>query len=245
MNPLPDSRTVHVWMASPDGLLAAAPGHAAWLSPGERERAARHRRPGDGGRYLATRVLVRGVLSGLVDQAPGALDFVETAHGRPSLLPPGLHGIDFNTSRSTSWVVLAVHRGAACGIDVEDLSRANDITAVARRFAPSERDLLDRTPEADRRRTFFALWTLKEAFFKALGTGLTVPLRSAAFTLEPGQPARARLEPGIAEDPASWSFLQLAPDPRHLVAVAVRRGGPPALVVHGEVETCRAVAAAA
>jgi 4'-phosphopantetheinyl transferase len=239
-----DARTVHVWMAHPDRLLAAAPGHASWLSPAERARATRYRDPEDGARYRATRVLIRGILAGVVGRRPGTLDFVENAHGRPSLRAPVAGGLDFNVSRSPAWAVLAVNAGAACGIDVEDLSRGNDIASIARRFAPSERALLERVPEAERRRTFFALWTLKEAFLKALGTGLTLPLGAAAFTLEPGQPPRATFGPALAEDPAAWSFAQLMPDAGHLAAVAVRSGQPPTLVVHGEVETCETVAAA-
>lgn len=239
-----DERQLHVFLAHPDRLLAAAPGHAGWLSPAERARAARYRNPEDGARYRATRVLVRGILAGVVGQAPGALEFVENAHGRPSLRAEGAGGLDFNASRSPAWVALAVHRGAPCGIDVEDLSRANDLAAVARRFAPSERAALDGMAEPERRHTFFALWTLKEAFLKALGTGLTVQLGAAAFTLEPGQPPRVSFGPALAEDPAAWSFAQLAPDAGHLAAVAVRSGQRPTLVLHDERETCAAVAAA-
>ena len=168
---LPEPGTAHVFLASPGALLAAARSHPSWLSEGERARAARTRAPEGRDGYLATRVLVRGVLARTLGRSPRELTFVENAHGRPSLEPPA-EGVDFNASRSPAWVALVLTRGTACGIDVEDLQRRAGVDTVARAFAPEERALLDRAPASERRRVFFELWTLKEAFLKARGTGI-------------------------------------------------------------------------
>jgi 4'-phosphopantetheinyl transferase len=231
----------HLFLAHPDRLLEAAPAHAVWLSVAEREHAERFQRLGDGARYRATRVLVRGVLSGLLAKPPGALVFEEGAHGRPSLRA-GTGPLDFNASRSRAWVALLVTAGVPCGVDVEDVSRKADVLGIARAFAPSERALLEAAQGEERRRAFFALWTLKEATLKALGTGLTLPLSACAFRLEAEKPPQVTFNGVVAEDAKDWSFRQLAPDAGHLVAVAVRESVPPELVVHSEAETCAAVA---
>ena len=232
----------HLFLAHPETLLAAVPGHAQWLSAAEKEHAERFRRLGDGARYRATRVLVRGILSGLLARPPGRLDFEEGPHGRPALRA-GVGRVDFNASRSRAWVALVVTAGAACGVDVEDLSRQADVLGIARAFAPSERAVLEAAQGEERRRTFFALWTLKEATLKALGTGLTLPLSACAFHLEPEKPPRVTFGGVLAEDPKEWSFAQIAPDAGSLLAVAVRRAEPPEFILHAEAETCAAVAA--
>ncbi len=234
----------HVFLAHPEGLLAAAPQHADWLSAPERARAERYRVPGGATRYRATRVLVRGVLAGLLGRPPGELEFVELAHGRPALRD-GTATLDFNVSRCSSWVALVVTAGIACGVDVEDVTREANFLGIARAFAPSERSLLEAATPEERRRLFFQLWTLKEATLKALGTGLSLSLGACAFHFEEARPPQVTFSSPIAEDAAEWSFSQLAPDARHLLAVAVRSARAPELVLHGNAETCAAVAAVA
>jgi 4'-phosphopantetheinyl transferase len=233
---------VHLFLAHPDSLLDAAPRHADWLSPKEREHAERYRQLGDTARYRATRVLVRGVLAGLLGRGPAELEFVEGAHGRPALLP-GSGPLDFNASRSRAWVGLVVSpAGVSCGIDVEDVSRKTDVLAIARAFAPEERALLEAAAEKERRRHFFELWTLKEATLKALGTGLTLSLSACAFRLEPPGAPHVTFASTVADDAKAWSFTQMALDADHLVAVAVRSSEAPEFVFHLDAETCAAVA---
>ncbi len=234
---------VHLFLARPEALLEAAPQHAAWLSTEERARAQAFRQPGDGARYRATRALVRGVLAGLTGQPAAQLDFVQRAHGRPAL-QPGPDGLDFNASRSHGLLALVVTSGASCGVDVEDVTRKADVLGVARAFAPEERAWLQGQSPEEARRHFFRLWTLKEATLKALGTGLSVSLGACAFQLATGESPRVRFGPAIKEAAADWAFTQLAPDSGHLVAVAVRRPLPVDFVVHGDAETCAAVAEA-
>jgi 4'-phosphopantetheinyl transferase len=232
----------HLFLARPESLLAAAPQHTGWLSGPELERASRYRRPTDSVRYRATRVLVRGVLAALLGQPPSELGFVELAHGRPALRP-GTASLDFNASRCPSWVALVVTAGAPCGVDVEDVSREANFLAIARAFAPAERSLLEVSSPLERRQHFFALWTLKEATLKALGTGLTLSLGACAFRVEQAKPPRVTFSGPVAENPADWCFYQLAPDPQHLLAIAVRSACPLELVRHDDAETCAVVAA--
>jgi len=237
---LPPPGTAQIFIAHPERLLAAAPGHAAWLSAEERARAGRYRRPADRAGYLATRVLVRGILAGVLGRSPDALRFEEGPHGKPSLRPPA-EGLAFSASRTPAWVALAVTRGAACGIDVEGVHRPVDVEAIARRFAPAERTLLERSDPAERRRVFFRLWTLKEACLKANGRGLAAGLDACSFSLPAAAPPRASFAASLGENPERWSFFLLEPDSDHLLALALGTSAAPPPEVSGEAETCRRV----
>ena len=230
----------HVFFAHAERLLASAPDFRRWLSLPEREHAERFRQPGHGAQYRATRVLVRGVLGGLLGRPPQALDFVLHPHGRPALRP-GTAALDFNASRSRASVALVVTSGEACGVDVEDTSRTVDVLSIARTFAPAERALLQASAGEERQLHFFQLWTLKEATLKALGTGLTLSLGACAFQLQPSGPPSVTFGGGLQEAPEAWCFLQRAVDSTHLVAVAVRSAQPLAFVFHDDAETCAAV----
>ncbi len=204
----------HLFVAHPDSLLAAAPGHAGWLSAPEREHAERYRRLGDAMGYRATRVLVRGVLAGLLGKRAAELDFVEGAHGRPALRA-GTGELDFNASRSRAWVALVVTAGAPCGVDVEDVSRNADVLGIGRAFAPSERSLLEVAQGEERRRQFFALWTLKEATLKALGDGphaLPIGVRFPARA-RPASPRHLRGRAGRGRDEVVLRPVRSGPGP--------------------------------
>jgi 4'-phosphopantetheinyl transferase len=232
----------HLFLGHPESLLEAAPGHLLWLSAKEKEKAERFRQPGDGARYLATRVLVRGILAGFLGRPPAELAFVDGPHGRPRLAP-GFGALDFNASRARAWVALLVTGGAACGVDVEDVKRTADFLGIARAFAPEERASLESASPSDIRRRFFALWTLKEAALKGLGTGLSLSLGACAFRLQDGAPPVATFSAAAGDSAAEWTFSQLAPDSGHLVAVAVRSQSPLQLLLHEDAEVCAALRA--
>jgi 4'-phosphopantetheinyl transferase len=232
----------HLFIARPETLLASAPGHLSWLSAAETERAARFRQPGDGARYRATRVLVRGVLAGILGRPPAELAFVEGPHGRPRLAS-GTASLDFNASRSRAWLALVVTGGVACGVDVEDVERPADFLGIARAFALEERESLESASLAERGRRFFQLWTLKEAALKGLGTGLTLSLGACAFVPQEGAPPKATFSAAAGDSAGEWTFRHVAPDSRHLIAVAVRTQRPLQLLVHEDAEVCAGLAA--
>ena len=121
------------------------------------------------------RDLVRSILAGYLDAKPEALTFVHGPHGKPELESAGT--LRFNFTRSGSFGLLAVTRGRDVGVDVERVEPRRALGPIADRlFGADEAAELRSLPEARRTRRFFELWTQKEAYAKALGVGLTVPL---------------------------------------------------------------------
>ena len=171
--PTPVPGEVHVWRVDL-GPAIAVPAESGVLSGEERARAGRFQRPADCARSLAARASLRELLSRYVGAAPAALRFTAGPHGKPELEQGVAAGAPrFNLAHSGRLVLLAF---AACdvGVDVEQLRDDVEIEGLARRFfAPEEIAAIHRATRGVRQvETFFRIWTRKEAFLKAMGTGL-------------------------------------------------------------------------
>jgi 4'-phosphopantetheinyl transferase len=212
--------------------------YRALLTPQELERNARYYFTHDRLRDLVTRACVRTVLSRYVAQvAPSEWCFEAGAHGRPTITnqEATLIGcaLDFNISHSGRLVLVAVTCNAALGVDVECTTRSAPLNIAADYFSAAERAMLLSRPEAERPESFYRLWTLKESYIKARGLGLSLPLRSFAFTLPPDGPIVFSTDISLADAPTRWSFLQWRVARDHLAALCVERKSstPVSLVV--------------
>ena len=215
---------VHIWFRSTESLDEAA--IAAAVSVLADEELARFRRfhfARDARDYAAAHALLRAALSRDGDRAPESWRFDKDAHDKPFLLDQGAVRTSFSLSHTRGMVACAVTRGADVdvGVDVECIDREVDAAEIAARFfAPVEARLLAQLDADARRDRFFDLWTLKEAFVKALGVGLSMSLASLVFAVDAA--GGVTLEtPDI--DTTAWQFALFAPGPRHRLAVAVRR----------------------
>lgn len=220
---------VHVDLVHTDNADAWAQREAylALLSPDEQERMKRLIFERDRRRFLLTRALVRTMLSRYGHVPPAEWQFIENVHGRPEILdrPHGVPDLRFNISHTDGLIACAVTIGREVGVDVEHIGRRLTHDVAGRFFAPQEVNDLTRLPEDEQQRAFFDYWTLKEAYIKARGFGLALPLADFAFTLSPTSPPRITFEPSLDDDPATWQFAQDWPTPLHRLGLAVRREG--------------------
>jgi 4'-phosphopantetheinyl transferase len=122
-------------------------------------------------------------------------------------------------------VACAVIRELDIGVDVESAARRLRHRDLAERFfGESELEALQALPPEGSRRRFFELWTLKEAYLKARGLGISVPLRSLQFRLSDSDPPLISFDPArVRDDAASWQFALHRPTETHTLAVAIRR----------------------
>lgn len=177
--------------------------------------------------FLVTRALVRTLLSRFVDMPAARWTFSCGDHGRPEVanLPPGSPPLRFNLSHTDGLAGCAVIVSRDVGLDVENVDRHVAHDVAGRFFAPREvADLRALAP--DRQRVaFFDYWTLKEAYIKARGLGLALPLHHFAFDLSGGGDPVITFDDAIDDDPASWQFRQAWATPRHRLALGVRSNG--------------------
>jgi len=173
--------------------------------------------------FLLSRVLVRSVLSHYAGNDLRAWEFTRNAYGKPSVSAPAGMPFEFNLSHTAGLVVCAVSLGRDLGVDVEDLRAASDNLHLARRyFAAAEAAALEALPPEEQPVAFLRFWTLKEAFIKARGMGLSIPLNDFAFSLHKDRPPTISLKPHDRENPDDWQFAALRLESRYQLAVAVR-----------------------
>jgi 4'-phosphopantetheinyl transferase len=194
----------------------------------ERDRAARFVRSCDRCHYTAAHALLRVMLSSFAAVPAQMWRFRVEPRGRPEIVP-GLSAIPlrFSLSHTDRLVAAAVTLRRPIGLDVEALDRSGvDMDGVIRFFAAEEIAFLKRCASEQRWQAFFEIWTMKEAFVKATGLGLSLPLDQFAVTLEPYRLLSAPSEWGSA---GLWQFRVLQPSPMHRMAVAARAGSASAL----------------
>lgn len=222
-------RAVHVDLLPTDNrdALARREQYLQLLAPDEHERMARFVFERDRVRFLLTRALVRTTLSRYAPVAPTDWHFIANAHGRPEILdrPAGVPDLRFNLSHTDGLIACAVTIGREVGIDVEHVGRRLTQDVAARFFAPAEVAHLHSLPADQQERVFFDYWTMKEAYIKARGFGLALPLGDFAFQFSPDQPPTITIEPSLEDDPATWQFQQDWPTPNHRLGLAIRRTG--------------------
>jgi 4'-phosphopantetheinyl transferase len=194
------------------------------LSDEERERRDRFVFPGDRRDFAAAHALLRNALSLYGTTAPGAWSFEKDRHGKPSIVSSqaGSPPLVFNLSHTRGLVACVIARGTSVGVDVERCSRLVNAREIASRFfSGPELDILLRCEPKDYASRFIELWTLKEAYIKAVGVGLGVPLDSFGFQFEDNSRLRFK---SAAGDGDAWQFWLAAPSEDARVAIAAARG---------------------
>lgn len=231
-----DAQQLDIWVARTEEHPAwTLSGHGgAILSEDEQARAQRYRFARDRDSYVVRHCLLRQVLSRYAARDPRDWRFATGAQGRPHIAHahPDAPDLGFNLSHSRGLVLLAVGRGQGLGVDVEEVGAELAAVPIAEQFfAAAEAATLRALPASQQRERFYAHWTLKEAYVKAVGKGLSIPLEELAFELDGDG---IRLHSGVAaHECAQWRFWQWAPGPGYLAAACARRSadGPHTLVV--------------
>ena len=222
---------VHVWFTRPEAITdpEQLAGYTSILSPLERERQQRFHFDRDRHRFLVSHALLRKVLSCYIDVVPGDWEFTVNQYGRPEISGPEITPpLRFNLSHTVGLAACVVALDADCGIDVEQLTaRGNQLAIAEKMFAVSEQAELKKLEGQAFQERFFTCWTLREAYCKALGTGIGHTRNNYAFEIGGGDQCRVRLDASSGDRGEHWQFTLLRPDPEHLAAIAIRSAGLP------------------
>lgn len=224
-NPSLASKDVDVWrihLSVPHDVMRLC--HNL-LSQDEVQRAERFHFELDRRRFIVARGAMRQILGRYVNVAPQDLVFSYGAKGKPGVSPEfNEQGFQFNLSHSRELALLAVARGFGVGIDIEFVNHEFAGEEIAERFfSTKEVGVLRAIPPSERANAFFCCWTRKEAYIKALGEGLSVPLNSFDVAFGPGVSAallQARVLPG---QESRWSMYDM-PVGREYTSALVAEG---------------------
>jgi 4'-phosphopantetheinyl transferase len=195
----------------------------ATLSLKEKRRAERfvferHRR-----QYIFAHGLLRFALSSFVPEVkPSDWCFVTNRYGRPFIAAPATtRTVYFSLSHTEGCVACVVSGCEAVGVDVEQIHERHSLFVTAHsNFSPEEIDALRALQPGNLVDRFFDYWTLKEAYLKARGTGINLPLNQFSIMISSDQKIRIRFTSGMADDPQRWHFMKSSPSARHRLAVA-------------------------
>jgi 4'-phosphopantetheinyl transferase len=220
---LPDDE-VHVWQVDLIAWEKAVESLHELLNPEERERAARFKFPAPRNQYVISRALLRRALGVYLKIEAREIRFRTTANAKPELAADDLrlNDVRFNLSHTQGVTVFAIVRHRRVGIDVERIRADTNAMELAERFfSHPEVNWLRTQPASEQIASFFSCWTAKEAYIKAQGEGLSLPLGS--FGVLP-MPATTKLQLQVyddVEESRRWSMhrLDLGPDLRAAVAV--------------------------
>jgi 4'-phosphopantetheinyl transferase len=214
---------VHVWRVATGGLQGVSR-QLVVLPPDERAHARRFVFAEDRERFVTTRWFLRCLLGHYLRRPPLAIAFQYGKQGKPALHEPSDSGIGFNVSHSGAWSLIALATSPTVGVDVEWVREDVDALGVAASaFALGERSYLRSLDGVEQTRAFFRCWTQKEAYVKARGAGLSIPLGS--FEVELAEPPGLRSLRGDVERAKEWCVWTADPASDHLGAVAIEGAG--------------------
>jgi 4'-phosphopantetheinyl transferase len=216
---------VHVWRIALQKALA--PRLRSILSPDECARADRFHFPRDRNRFIVARGSLRTILGLYLKQNPDQLSFSYSRFGKPALVDDKEpHELSFNLSHANELALLAVTRERAIGVDIEFIRPEFASAEIAERFfSAHEVAELRSLPRETQREAFFNCWTRKEAYIKAIGEGLSMPLNQFHVSLVPGSAAALLGNLRDAVEVSRWSLQELDPGPEYVAAVAVEGSG--------------------
>lgn len=226
--PIPElsAGDVHVWRArliQPEPVLRQC---RALLTEDELARAARFYFDKDRNQFIVSHGMLRQTLALYLGIAPRALRFRIEKNGKPELTGDGHDGsLNFNLSHSGELALLALARNQIVGVDVEFHRPDFAGEEIADRFfSAAEARKLRTLPEEQKVEAFFRCWTRKEAYVKARGEGLTIPLNSFDLTFAPGEPPALLRVAGHPEELQRWRLYNLTPGEGYSGALLVEGG---------------------
>jgi len=228
---LPERSEIHLWTAELDDFSLAELELIclAWLGKQDLQRYhrlvfERHRK-----QMLLSRYLLRATLSHYVDSLSlSDWRFTHNAYGKPAL-EQSVHPLDlfFNLSHSHGQIVLALAAHDFVGVDIEASTRSRRISRIARRyFSEAEAAELLELPEHLQLSRFYQLWTLKEAYIKACGMGLAIPLNQFSFRFAENSRICVQFDPQLNDEPVDWHFWQIDKGKNFQLSLALKLKDP-------------------
>jgi len=180
------------------------------LSPDEQQRARSFRFEEHRNDYIVAHGLLREILAAYVGKPAEAIRFRYGPQGKPYLPDGDNRRLQFNLSHSEHCAVYAIALDCEVGVDVEHIEKLPDMDSVARRFfSQAEVADLQSVPPELHAQAFYNCWTRKEAYIKAVGSGLSLPLDQFRVSLLPGQPAALLSFEDDTDSASRWSIQDL------------------------------------
>lgn len=214
---------VHTWRASLDRPESSVEAMQRTLTADESARANRFHHQRDRRRYVVARGILRAILGRYLAMEPHQLRFSYNDFGKPALSQESkIEDIQFNLSHTDGTALYAVTYGRRIGVDIESVRPIVESEQIAEQFFSSaEVADLCKIREEVKDRAFFNCWTRKEAYIKAKGEGISLPLNQFSVSMSPEEPAAITSIKGTGDEPSRWSLRDLNVGSGYAAALAV------------------------
>jgi len=214
---------VHIWRLWLDILPREVESLQAALSKSETERAEKFHFQKDRNRFVAAHSYTRWILGRYLKLPPEQILITFNEYGKPELDHINhLGAFKFNLSHSDSVGLFAVTNEMRLGVDVERIMYKDNIEEIAQRFFSAEEvEQLLAQPASQRGEAFFRCWTRKEAYIKAIGGGMSIPLNQFEVTFVSGVPPQIIQIGGDRSEAARWALHHIHPGEEYVGALAV------------------------
>ena len=215
---------VHMWRAQLELPSSQVQRLRGLLTVDELDRARRFFFEIDRQRFIAARGILRSILSRYIPTSPGHLRFYYNQYGKPFLASEfNSTLLNFNLSHSGGMALYSITRNMEIGVDVERVRSGFEYEEIAKRFfSVNEVAILRAIPSEKKLEAFYNCWTRKEAYIKAHGKGLSLPLDSFDVSFAPGEPPMLLLTRDDPQERSLWTLLDLKPGPGYVGALAVK-----------------------
>ena len=216
-----DNAFVDVWRSRIDLSAAKIDEYRATLSDDELKRAEQFTFPNKQEEYVVTRGLLRSALALVLKQDPGSFNFNYSESKKPYLKTEvDRQPIAFNVSHSHGQALVAISLGRKLGVDIEKIRPEVEFEKLASRFFSSaEHKALMECAQAERVAAFFATWTRKEAFVKAVGKGIAFGLSEFDVNVDANAPPKMLSTRWDANDVGNWHMASIESVNSHMATV--------------------------
>ena len=211
---------VHLWLAKLDDYSADS--LKVTLAADELARSARFHFDKDRNHFIVARALLRKLLAAYLEIGAGEIQIAYAEKGKPSLADDGRDSLKFNLAHSDGLVIFAFCWNREVGVDLEAIREDLADEEIAKRFfSQSEISSLMELPLELRKQAFFDCWTRKEAYIKARGEGLSIPLDEFDVSLRPGEVAQLLRNRKHPDEVSRWSMKSVAVPAGYVAALVV------------------------
>ncbi len=217
------SNHVHIWKADISPSQKTCHHCEKLLSADEHARARQFKFPQHQQAFITARGILRLILSRYLNTPPQSLIFEQGPHGKPALTFPSAPSISFNVSHSHHLALYAVTLENDVGIDIEYHRSTLNLPGLIQRICSTqEKSILASLSPVEQKKGFFTCWTQKEAYVKAIGKGITIPLETITVSL----PRSNSIELGELgnknQEVSMWSLSEIAVDSDYSAALAIK-----------------------
>ena len=221
-HPVLNQERVHIWRANLNPSSDEVTRLSTLLAADETARANKYRFPEHKRRFIVARGVLRQLLGNYLNISPKHLKFEYSERGKPYIFNSNTSkAIQFNISHSEEYALLGFTYDRSIGVDIEYLRAMPDAVKIAKRFfAPQEYELICSLDAKQQSQTFFKLWTAKEAYLKAIGTGLSgLASIKINFDSSGDRIYLSSIDNSTSVD--NWSIYSCLPTPNYVGTIAI------------------------